>query len=175
MSKSAKAKASERVVEGRRIVLLDVHELVKLLNKAFADEWSAYYQYWISAKIIRGPDRTAVAAELMEHAGEELKHANMLADRIVQLGGVPLVSPELWFKERECVYNVNADSYVKAVLTENIKGEQCAIRVYNTLLKKVEDKDPVTYDILLRILIDEVTHEHDLMRFLDDMHDCCKE
>ncbi len=47
---------------GRKIVDTDVEDLVKLLNKAFSDEWLAYYQYWIGSKIVRGPNKEAVIA-----------------------------------------------------------------------------------------------------------------
>ncbi len=62
---------------------MDIDELLKVLNKAFADEWLAYYQYWIGAKIIKGPMKEAAEAEMLEHAEEELGHADMIADRIV--------------------------------------------------------------------------------------------
>ena len=39
--------------KGRAIVGLDVDELLVVLNKAYADEWLAYYQYWIGAKVIK--------------------------------------------------------------------------------------------------------------------------
>jgi len=35
--------------KGRSIVGMDVEEVLKLLNRAFADEWVAYYQYWLGA------------------------------------------------------------------------------------------------------------------------------
>ena len=41
-------------IKGREIVGMDVQELITLLNRAFADEWFAYYQYWLGAKIERG-------------------------------------------------------------------------------------------------------------------------
>jgi bacterioferritin len=84
--------------KGREIVGMDIDKLIELLNKALADEWLAYYQYWIGAKVVKGPMRGAVEAELMEHAGEELQHAEMLIERIIQLGGTPLLSPEEWYK-----------------------------------------------------------------------------
>ncbi len=56
---------------GRKIIKdLDINEIIKLLNKALADEWLAYYQYWIGAQVIEGPMSSAVIVELMEHAGE---------------------------------------------------------------------------------------------------------
>ncbi len=92
--------------KGREIVGMNVEELLTLLNKAYADEWLAYYQYWLGAKIVRGPMKDAVAAELLLHAGEELAHADMLALRIIQLGGTPLVSPENWFKRRSAFFKL---------------------------------------------------------------------
>ena len=80
------------------IVGMDVKELLDLLNKAFADEWFAYYQYWLGAKVVRGPMKDAVAAELLQHATEELLHADMVANRIIQLGGRPLTEPKKWYR-----------------------------------------------------------------------------
>ncbi|MEI7857450.1 MAG: ferritin-like domain-containing protein, partial [Methanomicrobiales archaeon] len=80
--------------QGRKIVDTDVDELVKLLNKAFSDEWLAYYQYWIGSKIVRGPNKEAVIAELTLHATEELGHAVLLTTRIIQLGGTPVTNPQ---------------------------------------------------------------------------------
>ena len=61
--------------KGREIVEMDVNELLKMLNRAFADEWLAYYQYWMGAKLVKGPMKDAVASELLIHASEELLHA----------------------------------------------------------------------------------------------------
>lgn len=56
--------------KGTEIVGGDAKKIVELLNKAFADEWLAYYQYWIGAQVVRGPMKGAVIAELIEHANE---------------------------------------------------------------------------------------------------------
>ena len=71
--------------KGRSIVKMDVDELIAMLNKALADEWLAYYQYWTGAKVVKGPMKDAVIAELDLHATEELSHAELLATRIIQL------------------------------------------------------------------------------------------
>ncbi|NHI84179.1 MAG: ferritin [Candidatus Thorarchaeota archaeon] len=147
---------------------LDVDELLKLLNKAYADEWLAYYQYWVGAQIVQGPMRGLVEAELMEHAGEELKHAGMLVERMIQLGGIPLIKPEDWYKHTNCGYEAPADPSVHALLVQNIKGEQCAIEVYNKLIEMTEGKDPITHKMVLEILEDEVEHEEDLEAILED-------
>jgi bacterioferritin len=155
--------------KGREIVGLDVGKLVELLNKALADEWLAYYQYWIGAKVVRGPLRGQIVAELQEHAADELKHAGMLVDRILQLDGTPLLSPQDWMKMTNCGYDAPEEHSSKPVLEQNIKGEQCAIEVYNKLLEFIGDKDPITFQMSVEILEDEVEHEDDLQTLREDM------
>lgn len=155
--------------KGREIVGMDVNELLSILNRAFADEWLAYYQYWLGAKLVKGPMKDAVASELLLHATEELAHADMLAMRIIQLGGQPLLKPEEWYLQTHCGYDAPEDPFVRVILEQNIKGEQCAIGVYQNLLQLVKDKDPVTYNIVLTILQQEVEHEEDLQSLEEDI------
>jgi len=155
--------------KGREIVDMDVKQLVKLLNKAFSDEWLAYYQYWIGAKVVKGPMKEAVIAELTQHAADELRHADMLALRIIQLGGTPVTKPAEWYKHTNCGYEAPDDPFVRAVLDQNIAGEQCAIVTYKKLVNLTMGKDPVTYNIALQILQDEVEHEEDLQAEKEDL------
>ena len=155
--------------KGREIVEMNVSKLIEFLNKAFADEWLAYYQYWIGTKVVKGPMRGAVEAELEEHAEEELEHAEDLAERIIQLGGTPLLKPDEWYKMTNCGYDSPKDPSIKKILEQNIKGEQCAIEVYKKLLDAIRDKDPITYHIIVEILEDEVRHEEDLQALLEDL------
>ncbi len=155
--------------KGREIVDMDVTQLVQVLNKAFADEWLAYYQYWIGAKVVKGPMKEAVIAELTQHATDELRHADMLAMRILQLGGTPITKPADWYKHTNCGYEAPDDPFVKKVLEQNIAGEQCAIMTYRKLLNLTMGKDPVTYNTVLQILQDEVEHEEDLQAEMEDL------
>jgi len=155
--------------KGREIVKMDVDHLITLLNKALSDEWLAYYQYWIGAKVVKGPMKDAVITELTIHATEELSHAELLSTRIIQLGGTPVLSPEEWFKLTNCGYDKPEDPYVEEILNQNIKGEQCAIRVYSDLLDVTRTGDPVTYNIVLTILSQEVEHEEDLSALKEDL------
>jgi bacterioferritin len=155
--------------KGREIVKMNVDELINLLNKALADEWLAYYQYWIGAKVVKGPMKDAVIAELDLHATEELAHATLLSTRIIQLGGTPVLSPEEWMKITNCGYDAPVDPYVEKVLEQNIKGEQCAIKTYNNLLGITREGDPVSYNMILGILSQEVEHEEDLDALREDL------
>ncbi len=155
--------------KGKELVKGDIKQILEMLNKALSDEWLAYYQYWIGAKVIAGPMRGQAIAELTEHAGDELRHATMITDRILQLGGTPVLKPEDWYKLTNCGYDAPEDPKVVSILKQNIKGEQCAITVYKKLSEFLKDKDPITFYIILEILKDEVEHEDDLMNLLEDM------
>lgn len=154
--------------KGREIIGMDVNELLELLRKAFCDEWLAYYQYWLGAKLVKGPMKDAVGSELLIHATEELAHADMVAMRIIQLGGTPVTKPAEWYNYTNCGYDAPDDPFVKTLLEQNIKGEQCAIGVYKRLLDITRDKDPVTYNMVLTILSQEIEHEEDLQSLLED-------
>ena len=154
------------IIESRGI---KIPELITLLNKAFADEWLAYYQYWLGAKVAVGIPREAVVAELIQHATDELRHAGMVADRIIQLGGTPLIEPKEWYEFANCGYAKPENPDVRALLKQNIEGEQCAISVYKKLMDYTQDKDTVTYDMALQIMTDEIEHEEDLEAIQEDI------
>ncbi|PWR72728.1 ferritin-like domain-containing protein [Methanospirillum lacunae] len=155
--------------KGRMIVGMDANELIRLLNKALSDEWLAYYQYWVGAKVVKGPTKDAVMTELVQHATEELAHADMIALRIIQIGGIPVLEPKEWYNLTNCGYEVPSDPFVREILKQNIKGERCAIETYNNLLSVVKDKDPITYNMILTIISQEVEHEEDLQGLLEDL------
>jgi len=160
--------------QGRAIIGMDVDELLMLLNKAFADEWLAHYQYWVGALIVKGPMKEAAIAELTEHAADELRHAQMLAARIIQLGGTPITDPIDWNKTANCAYLNPSDNYINKIIGQGIEGERCAINVYTDLMKTTEGKDPITYQIALSILQDEVEHEEDFQSLLEDLEEMGK-
>ena len=155
--------------KGMELVGKDVDKILGLLEKAFADEWLAYYQYWLGAKLAKGPMKEAVIAELVQHSADELRHAGMVADRIIQLGGTPVTTPKAWYDESNCGYDSPEDPYVRTLLDQNINGERCAIKVYKNIVDLTVDKDFVTYNMALSIMQDEVEHEEDLEALLEDL------
>ena len=152
--------------QAKKIADTDVKKLIKLLNKAYSNEWLSYEQYLDGYQIVYGPNKEAVVAELTVHANEEFGHANLLNIRINQLGGTPS-EPQEWSKLSNCGYYAPTDPYVITVLEQNIKSEQCSIKTYNNLLKKTRDQDPVTYNIIIGILQMEIEHEEELQALLD--------
>ncbi len=155
--------------KGRDIVGMDVEKVIGMLNRAYASEWLAYYQYWLGAKLIKGPMKDAVAAELNLHATEELAHAVLVAGRIIQLGGTPATHPKDWPALSPCAYDAPDDPWVGTLLDQNIAGEQCAIQVYKEIVDATREKDPVTFNVALGILQQEVEHEEDLQGLKEDL------
>ncbi|MFA6630586.1 MAG: ferritin-like domain-containing protein [Sulfuricurvum sp.] len=150
---------------------IEAQTVYELLNKAYCDEWLAYYQYFIEAKVVKGLMKDAAITELTQHAADELRHATMVCDRIIQLGGVPVLHPSEWVNHSNCGYDAPTDPDVRKVLEQAIKGEQCAISVYSNILDITREKDIITYDLVSQILADEVEHEEDLQALFDDIEE----
>lgn len=148
---------------------IEAKEVITMLNKAYCDEWLAYYQYFIEAKVIKGLMKDAAIAELTQHAADELNHATLISGRIIQLGGTPILHPNDWTKHANCGYDAPEDADVMAILKQAIKGEQCAISIYSEIAEITRNKDIVTYDLVSQILADEVEHEEDLQALYDDI------
>ena len=155
--------------KGVEIVGLDVKALIEVLNEALSEEWLAYYQYWIGARVMSGPMRANIEKELYEHAEEELHHAEWLADRITELDGTPVLSPEDWPVLSKCKYEAPVDSYVESILKQNLSSERCAIQRYESLAKLTDGKDFTTFSIATRILAEELEHEDDIETWLEDL------
>jgi bacterioferritin len=155
--------------EAKKIALVDVEKLLEMLNSALAEEWLAYYQYWIGARVMEGPMRSEVEPELLLHATQELNHAVMVANRIIQLGGTPILHPQEWFKHAGCDYDAPTDPYIETILEQNLKGERCAIKRYNEIATFTAGKDHITHQMATQILAEEIEHENDIEDWITDI------
>ncbi len=151
------------------ILKIDVPKLIDMLNAALSEEWLAYYQYWIGARLMEGPMRSEIEPELLLHATQELNHAVMVADRIIQLGGTPVIHPKEWFKLSRCKYEAPEDPYVEAILEQNLTGERCAIQRYKDIADFTSGKDHTTHQIATTILGEEIEHENDIEEWITDI------
>lgn len=156
-------------VKAKEIANVDVDKLLEMLNAALAEEWLAYYQYWIGAKVMEGPMRSEVEPELLLHATQELNHAVLVCDRIIQLGGTPLLHPQDWFKHAGCSYDAPVDPYIQVILEQNLAGERCAIRRYNEIASFTSGKDHMTHQMATQILTEEIEHENDIEDWITDL------
>ena len=147
--------------QARTIVDLSLKELVKDLNKAYCDEWLAFYLYWYMAQTVSGRAYEDMVEMLNKIAKDELEHAEELADLITKLGDVPIANPMDLEKNANLPYMMppknSAD--INRIIRIVTEAEAGAIEVYNKLAKKTLGKDNVTYQLVTHILSEEVTHE----------------
>jgi bacterioferritin len=154
---------------GIDILKIDVTKLIRMLNEALCEEWLAYYQYWIGARLMEGPMRSEIEPELLVHANMELNHAVLVVDRIIQLGGTPVLDPSDWLKYARCKYDAPTDPYVEVILNQNLEGERCAIQRYKEIADFTSGKDHTTHQIATTILNEEIEHEQDIEDWLTDI------
>jgi len=155
--------------EAIKVSSVDVDKLLEMLNAALSEEWLAYYQYWIGARLMEGPMRSEVEPELLIHADEELNHAVMVCERIIQLGGTPVINPADWTKHARCEYDEPSDPYIEVILEQNLKGERCAIKRYQEIADFTAGKDHSTHQMAVQILNDELEHEDDIEAWIADL------
>ncbi|MEM2904708.1 MAG: ferritin-like domain-containing protein [Candidatus Bathyarchaeia archaeon] len=150
--------------KGKEIVRVDLKDLLQDLNRAYADEWIAYYYYKWAADVACGVNSPAVAAQLDKTADEEEEHADELSERIIELGG----EPERDFEDLQKVANCpkvtfpSEPSDLTGILKAAIEAEGCAIEVYDKLIKKLAHcyaTDIKTFHLIEHILSEEVAHE----------------
>ncbi|HCU58624.1 MAG TPA: ferritin [Alphaproteobacteria bacterium] len=153
----------------RRISKTDVNDLIKTLNEAYAEEWLAYYQYFIGAKLATGILRPSIVEEFEEHAKQEYEHASMLADRIIELGGTPVLNPDDFSKLAKCKYEAPLNEDTFSLVTQNLDAERCAVGRYQGICDLTFGKDYETYRLSAHILKEEIEHEQEMEDFLKDM------
>ena len=148
---------------------IDVVRLLDNLNAALSEEWLAYYQYWIGSLVVEGAMRADLQREFEQHAQEEFAHAKLLADRIIQLEGTPVLDPMQWVSLARCKYAVPLKNDVLNLLKQNIASERCAIIRYEEIASYTNGLDFTTCDIAKRIMAEEEEHEQDLQDYLRDV------
>jgi len=147
--------------KAREIVGLDLKDLIKDLDKAYCDEWLAYYAWWYMAIAVEGKGYEDMGEFLSKIAKEELEHATELAERIIELGGLPTNIPTMLVKNSNGGYpgvmkNLSDYDEIIKIVT---KAEAGAIDVYNKIAKKTFGKDHDTYQLACHIMGEEIGHE----------------
>ena len=80
-----------------------------------------------------GINSLSVKGEFLQHATEEQVHADQLAERIVQLGGEPNLSPDGLLSRSHSEY-VEGESLVE-MITEDLIAERIAIDSYREMVR----------------------------------------
>ena len=140
-------------------------DIVKLLNDSLATELVCILRYKRHHFTAKGMASPAIAEEFMVHALEETAHADKIAERIVQLGGMPDFSPDSLTARSHADYDESTD--LKAMIRANLIAERVAIEAYSQMSKLIGDKDPTTRRIVEQILEQEQEHAEELSDWLD--------
>ena len=90
--KRAREKMSDGAVTGA--YLADREKVIDVLNDVLATEIVCVLRYKNHYFMASGINAQPVAQEFLQHANEEQQHADWVAQRITQLGGVPNLSPD---------------------------------------------------------------------------------
>ena len=101
----------------------------------------------------------------MVHANEEAAHADLIARRIVQLGGEPDFAPDTLLARSHADYDTSSD--LKAMVKANLVAERIAVEAYRQMIALIGDKDSTTKRMLEGILADEEEHADELKDLLE--------
>ena len=106
----------------------------------------------ISKMPLTDKEKLKVVEEFYEHANEELKHADWLADRIIQLGGIPILDPIKFNEYAKCKYDAPTNPDTKVLVEQNLLAERCAVGRYQQICEICQGKDYETFNISRKIL-----------------------
>ena len=145
----------------------DRKTVLRVLNEALATEIVCVLRYKRHYYMASGIHAKSVAAEFLEHANEEQGHADLIATRIVQLGGAPNLSPGGLLARSHSEY-VEGDDIVD-MLEENLVAERIAIDTYREIIQYLGNDDPTTRRMLEEILASEEEHAEDISSLLEEL------
>ena len=135
-----------------------------MLNDSLATELVCVLRYRRHHFMARGIHSQSVAQEFLVHSNEEQGHADLIAARIVQLGGEPDFAPDGLSRRSHAEY-IAGDS-LAAMIKEDLVAERIAIDSYREFIQYLGDKDPTTRRMLEEIMAVEEEHADELADLL---------
>lgn len=125
-------------------------KVIDTLNKLLREELTAINEYIVHAEMAEDWGYSAFHEDLEHAAIEEMKHAEELIERILFLGGRPIVSE---------LDKITIGKDIPGMLKNDHVMESGAVVSYNAAIKvMVEEKDNGTKQLLERILEQEEGH-----------------
>lgn len=142
----------------------DLPRVIQVCNEALATEIVCVLRYKRHYYTATGIHAEPVAAEFLEHAADEQRHADMLAGRITQLGGQPDFDPARLSTRSHTQYDDSPD--LVDMIREDLVAERIAIASYTEIAQWLGDGDPTTRRVFEELLADEEDHADDLASLL---------
>ena len=145
----------------------DRNAVISVLNEALATEIVCVLRYKNHYYMARGIHAGSVAQEFLEHAGEEQGHADVIAERITQLGGIPNMNPADLATRSHSEYREGTD--LETMMKEDLVAERIAIETYSEIIRWLGEDDPTTRRMMEDILKVEEQHADDLANLLAEI------
>jgi bacterioferritin len=139
-------------------------QAIAILNEALATEIVCVLRYQFHHFMATGIHSAAVADEFLQHATEEQQHANMIAERIKQLGGKPQMNPAVVAQTSHTEYKEGTS--LADMIREDLVAERIAIDTYREIIKYFGEQDPTSRVMMERILAKEEEHADELADLL---------
>ena len=134
-------------------------KLKELLNKAIARELKVSIQYMWQHVLAKGFEGELVKPELRRIAIVEMSHAELIAERLVYLGGIPTTQPD----------PIEIGDSVRKMIEIDRKAEEEAIKLYKEIIRTaLKEEDYTTAKLFEQILADEEKHHEYFSSILED-------
>ena len=135
-------------------------QLKDLMNQGIARELQVAIQYMWQHVLWSGVKGFAVKDELKKIAITEMKHAEMIAERLYYLEGMPTTKPT----------TITVGKNLKEMIAQDVKEEEGAIKLYNEIVELARtEKDEVTNRLFRAILADEEEHHDTFTTLLEEI------
>ena len=144
----------------------DRQRVIDVLNEALATEIVCVLRYKRHYYTATGINAGPVAAEFLQHANEELAHADQIAMRITQLQGEPNFDPATLTHRSHSEYDASLG--LSDMIKEDLVAERVAIASYSEIVRWLGDKDPTSRRLVETILAVEEEHADDLLNLLQE-------
>lgn len=133
--------------------------LIELLNEDLSREYQAIIAYVVYSQVLNGAEYMSIAAQLEEHAKQELQHAMIISRQIDYLGGMPTVTAK----------PVRTSEKAKDMLRFDLENENDTIRNYRERVRQCEALGEFAMAEQIRgILVNEQDHQIDLATALGE-------
>jgi bacterioferritin len=162
-------RARQHIADGAVTVndAADRDVLLRLLNESLATELVCVLRYRRHYFMATDSVAEAMKPEFLKHSQEEQRHADQLAQRIVQLGGEPNFKPHGMVDRSHSEY-ADGDSLADMV-EEDLIAERIAIESYREIIQYIGEKDTTTRRLFESILAVEQEHAEELASMRADL------
>jgi bacterioferritin len=145
----------------------DPQQIIHKLNQLRATEIASFLQYKQHAFMAVSLLSPGLKTDFESHAVTEMQHADMLANRVQQLGGVPIYEPaEIASQASEMGVQPEQGPTLMDMVVEDLLLERQQVAAYTGLVREIGDTDLTTRRILLSILEETEQHASELADYL---------